>query len=55
MMSIYRRIKILEQQTEAIKLSDAPQFYESTEDYEKALKDNKIKEHHICFIDDVIE
>ena len=50
-----RRIEQLQKQAESVKMKSAVLFFDSHDDYMKALQRNEIKEHHICLIDDVAE
>jgi len=48
-----RRIERLEQLMKQRNEQTTPLFFNSQDEYEKALNKGMIREHHICYIDDL--
>jgi len=49
------RIKQLEKQANALQMKKMVLFFDSHEEYESTKADGKIKDYHICFVDDIEE
>lgn len=50
-----RRIEQLQNLAKSHKMKDSVRFFDSKAEYQKALRDGNIRDHHICIVDDIVE